>query len=57
MPDADVKVCDLKTLLSASVSARFKFAATFTEGGWIHRDTTIIDAFFTLFPMYSVFNS
>jgi hypothetical protein len=52
-PDADVKVCDLDTLLSASVSARLMFAATginWQSGA----DTTIFDSLITLLPMDSV---
>jgi hypothetical protein len=53
LPEADVKVCDSDTLLSASVSARLMFVATGT--GWPQRtDTAIFDAFLALLPIRSV---
>jgi hypothetical protein len=53
LPEADVKVCDSDTLLSASVSARLMFVATGI--GWPQRtDTAIFDAFLALLPMKSV---
>ncbi|KAF8481675.1 hypothetical protein DFH94DRAFT_404322 [Russula ochroleuca] len=53
MPDADVKVCDPDTLLSASVSARFMFSVTGIN--WPYgADTAIFDALLTLLPLNSV---
>jgi hypothetical protein len=54
VPDADVKVCDPNTLLSASTSARFMFAAT-SASSWPPRmDIAIINTTLTLLPMNSV---
>jgi hypothetical protein len=52
LPDADVKVCDSKTFLSASVSARLMFVATGI--GSHEMETAIFNAFLTLLPMNSV---
>ena len=52
-PDADLKFCDPKASVRASVPARFKFAATGRR--WRYEvNTVILDSFLTHFPVTSV---
>ena len=53
VPDADIKVSDPDTLRSASVSARFMFAA-FGDYWSYGMDTIIFDSLLAIFPVTSV---
>jgi hypothetical protein len=54
VPAADVNVCDPNTLLSASFSARFMFAATGARSWPRRMDSSIFDSILKLLPMNSV---